>query len=293
MEEWSDDKLRKALEDNKLCLGVPVTASTRSFLIRKLQNAASSSLTVTPEPTAATSECLETSEAVNEPLQRPSVETEGYYGVTSTPNGDDTSVPLSPFYTNKSDALKAIKGIPGARFKKFDSQAEAESFSQQEIDNDITDSGQVNTNKHSEKANNFSSLKTAELSVFRSFIEKGDIQSFLDCVQRNPRYLITSGDAPEILRPPTRYNALHCAVIAGQTEICRQLLCILQDDNFWRVVYPDDDSEAVRPSRKQHLLDLYLNMQDKGVGGYLLLIKALRLQCTCMLTCTCNRLCGL
>ncbi len=269
MEQWSDEEIRQALLEHNLCAGIPVTASTRSFLLRKLQNATPSSpTTLTPELVAAATECLVTTEVPSQPVQCSAVEAEGYYGVVSTPNRDDSSVPLlSPFYTNKSDTLQAIKGVPGARFKKFDSQAEAESFSQQEIDNDTTDSGQqVNTQKNVEKANNFPSLKTPNLSAFRSFIEKGDVESFLECVQKNPRYLITIGDAPEILKPPTRYNALHCAVIAGQVDICTQILSILQDDNFWAVLYPDDDPETVRPSRKQHLLDLYLNMQDKGVG---------------------------
>ena len=272
MEQWSDEELRQALQEHSLFQGIPVTSSTRQFMIRKLQAA----LNTPPSASPAATACVpESPQVINDQSHCPSMRAKGYYGVAavlSTPNDDgSTGHPhLSPFYTNKSDALKAIKGIPGARFKKFDSQSKAESFSQQTINEsgrDERDLGQVSSpDKNFEKANTFPSLKTPDLNMFRIMIEKGDIESFLKCVRRNPRYLINSGDAPEILKPPTRYNALHCAVIAGQVDICRQLLWVLQDNNFWAMVYPDDNPENVRPSRKEHLLDLYLNMQDKGVG---------------------------
>ncbi len=273
MEQWSDEELRQALHEHGLCQGIPVESSTRQFLIRKLQGALNTPPSAVP---AATAQVPESTKVNTEQSNRPLMKAEGYYGVAavlSTPNDDGTTghLHLSPFYMNKSDALKAIKGIPGARFKKFDSQSKAESFSQQnnnEPGRDERDSGQVSSpDKNFEKANTFPSLKTPDLSRFRIMIEKGDIEYFLECVQKNPRYLITSGDAPEILKPPTRYNALHCAVIAGQVDICRHLLWVLQDNKFWAMVYPDDDPENVRPSRKEHLLDLYLNMQDKGVGA--------------------------
>ena len=297
MDQWTDEEIREALRKHNICQGIPLTSSTRPFLLTKLKNVLS-----TPSSSSA-SEPDSTDDSVEAETSKPvsvqtitsstPVEPEGYFGVVAvlhTPKGEsDAAVQLSPFYTSKSDALKAIKGLAGARFKKFDSQAAAEEFSQKNVVEEVvekTDSPSTIPvpspvkQSPSERANNFPGVKTQDLSMFRIMIEEGDVESFLDCVQRNPRYLITAGDAPEILKPPTRYNALHSAVISGQLEICKHLLWILQNDDFWTMVYPDD-TDVVRSSRKEHLLDLYLNMQDKGVGMQIIALKQCLLVCVC------------
>ena len=45
---------------------------------------------------------------------------------------------------------------------------------------------------------------------------------------------------------------------------CQELMAILQDHHFWDLVYPNDSDDTVL-DRKKHLIDLYLNMQDKIV----------------------------
>ena len=201
-------------------------------------------------------------DAKQEEKERENAQFEGYYGVATGKVECQVGAQLSPFYTNKSEALKAIRNIPGARFKKFESQESAEAFSE------ITWVNKVQSNvvaPVNEKPNHFPGLKTQDLSKFRKLIENGETAAFTDAVWGNPRHLISSGDAPEILQEGFRYNALHCAVRARQLSICRELFVILQSDWFWKLVY-QDDSEETHLQRRTHLVDLYLNMQDKIVS---------------------------
>ena len=118
---------------------------------------------------------------------------------------------------------------------------------------------------HIERANEFPSLTVPEKNKFRLLIENSDVDEFVKSVWENPRCLITQGDAPEVLKIGPRYNALHCAIRAGSLEVCKKLCEILEGDRFWSLVYPDDSIE-VRNKRRDHLVDLYLNTCDKGVG---------------------------
>lgn len=117
----------------------------------------------------------------------------------------------------------------------------------------------------SERANSYSSLTTPDLNKFRELIEKKELEAWSEAVWGNPRHLITQGDAPVILKPPTRYNALHCVARSGALAICRRLFEILEGDRFWSLVYPDDTAE-IRGRRRDHLIDLYLNTCDKIVN---------------------------
>lgn len=283
LHQWSDDEIREALRMHNVLSSIPpITPLTRPFLERKLAswfniNPAGESCrpadSITTENTGHNVSPI-TTQTFTQPV-------EGYYGVVGPNSASITTVSqLSPFYTSKSDALKAIKCIPGARFKRFESRAGAEAFSSQQPQvqdepleqtdspsSDIYSSGSNNsTGNSSEKPNNFPSLKTPDLNKFRIMIEKGEVESFLCCIRANPRYLITSGDAPPLLKVSVEYNALHCAVKSRQLEICQHILAIVQSDEFWLMVYCAD-TEEVRLLRKHHLLDLYLNRQDKGVGS--------------------------
>ena len=193
----------------------------------------------------------------------------------------DTAIPSSQpsikhyvkqIYTCKDDALNAMKHVPGARFRKFDAENSAHTFMKEQIEVlDWVDSNANCAEKkmlddgNIEKANSYHAPKTQDLNNFRKMIENNDLQSFAEAVWRNPCYLITQGDYPQILKPPVRYNALHCAVKGGCLEICQKLFEILEGDRFWNLVYPSDSCE-VRHKRRSHLVDQYLNMQEKGVS---------------------------
>ena len=232
--EWSDGEIQAAL----VRLGsaaVPVTPTTRPMLERRIekllfkkQHEPAQNDTDVLEPQSKT-ERTSIEGAVSGQSDR--ANDEGYYVVVV--NAEGTAVqPLSPFYTTKSDALRAMKSIPGARFKKFNTPASAEAFSNSPGSSSSystpNSAGQQQSLAkeqnvtNSDKPNQFPSLKTQDLSRFRRVVEGGDVSEFLRTVWGNPRYLINCySDTPEILQSGFHYNALHCAVRAGQLEICK------------------------------------------------------------------------
>ena len=285
--EWSDDDIRTAL----VSLGenvVPITDSTRPFLLRKIEKSLQTASGDNPDSSQKDIEAgtaTESLKAYEGALQEESVPVEGYYVLVQSQcmplvdNSEATDSEQSvveqscPLYTSKAAAVNAMKSTPGGRFKKFESKEAALAFwetqkqlqQQTSENNSSEDLASSKPSVSGEKANNYPSLKTPALNKFRKLIEEGKLEQFSETVWNNPRYLITSGDTPEILQQGCRYNALHCAVRSGQLELCEELMSIVQGDRFWELVYPDD-SETVRQRRRDHLVDFYLNGQDKVVG---------------------------
>ena len=276
--EWSDDDIRTAL----VSLGenvVPITDTTRPFLLRKIEkslqaaNRDTSGTSQQDSEAGTASESLKANEGV---LQEENPPVEGYYvlveGVSfESTDSEESEVEQScPLYTSKAAAVNAMKNTPGGRFKKFDSKEAALAFwdTQRQQGSKAADSSEDPPSKpgiSGEKANSYPSLKTPALNKFRKLIEEGKLEEFSDSVWSNPRYLITSGDTPEILQQGCRYNALHCAVRSGQLKLCKEIMYIIRGDHFWELVY-SDDSETVRQRRRDRLVDLYLNGQDKVVS---------------------------
>ena len=236
--EWSDEELQAALAS---CGGtqVPITPTTRPMLERRIERMLFSKSTDAESSMGKDREGknggFPQRDVISPALPAKGKENEarfeGYYGVVASSEGAVGSLQLSPFYTSRSDAIKAIQNIPGARFKKFKSQASAEAFSNSPGDSSgRSNSAGKGATRHvvqhapgvGDKPNQFPSLKTQDLSKFRKLIESGDVSGFSQAVWSNPRYLINCyGDAPEILQPGCRYNALHCAVRARKLEICK------------------------------------------------------------------------
>ncbi|KAG7159626.1 Ankyrin repeat and LEM domain-containing protein 2-like 3 [Homarus americanus] len=67
------------------------------------------------------------------------------------------------------------------------------------------------TSISAEKPSPYRGPKSQDLVKFRKSIEKGDAGYFNQCIDENPRYLVSSGDTPAILQEGFRYNALHMA----------------------------------------------------------------------------------
>lgn len=260
VEGLDDEALAKALAAHSIPV-VPITSSTRAFLVRKLQRAMNQNngagsdkgvcpSTNTPEPEA--SALTESSPG-------------GYYGVIRPP-GTPNRPEMSPYYTSKAEALKAMKSYgPGARFKKFDSPVAAEAYSTHPSSFQEYRDTHSSPQPVSERSNQYPSVKTPDLSRLRKMIEEGRVAEFTDTVWSNPRYLITSGDTPEILHVGQRHNALHVAANKGNLAACREILAIIESSRFWELVYCDDTLE-VQGKRKAHLIDLYLNTHDKIVS---------------------------
>ena len=145
------------------------------------------------------------------------------------------------------------------------------------------------TNK--ESASIYPSLSPEKLNTFRKLIEDGNLEEFRQCIWNNPRYLVSGGDAPVSLKPPTRYNALHVATRCNRVEFCKEILTIIESMEFWTKLYPDDTQEA-RIKRRRHVVDLYLNMPDKTVCTHVWVHVCMPV-CVrmCGRTCVCVRIC--
>lgn len=112
-------------------------------------------------------------------------------------------------FTNKISALKVIKEQKKARFKVFKTREEAENFAingAEQIYNEIptTPTAPSNPRPPNNGESKFRGPSSQALVLFRKLIENGDLLKVKQTVWDNPRYLISSGDTPSILK--VRYN---------------------------------------------------------------------------------------
>ncbi|KAJ8285999.1 hypothetical protein GJAV_G00033350 [Gymnothorax javanicus] len=188
-------------------------------------------------------------------------------------------------YVDKKEALQAVKMMKGARFKPFSTREEAEKFAKGICDYypspsksapcvspgkpgvvfykegpSILEAETINR----ERANSFKSPRTQDITAkLRKAVEKGDAASFSELVWSNPRYLIGSGDNPTVVQEGCRYNAMHVAAKENQPGMAGLLLDTLENPEFMRLMYPDDQ-EGMLQKRIRYIVDLYLNTPDKA-----------------------------
>ncbi|NXY84473.1 ANKL2 protein, partial [Alcedo cyanopectus] len=194
-------------------------------------------------------------------------------------------------YEDKKEALQAVKMIKGSRFKAFSNREDAEKFakgicdyfpfpSKSSLCLSPVKMGSFNRESCScvwvdglcspesetankERANSYKSPRTQDLTAkLRKAVEKGDAALFSELIWSNPRYLIGSGDNPTVVQEGCRYNVMHVAAKENQPGICQLLLDTLENPEFMRLMYPDDN-EAMLQNRVQYIVDLYLNTPDK------------------------------
>ncbi|KFQ80296.1 Ankyrin repeat and LEM domain-containing protein 2, partial [Phaethon lepturus] len=186
-------------------------------------------------------------------------------------------------YEDKKEALQAVKMIKGSRFKAFSNREDAEKFAKGICDyfpspsksslclspvkmgsfnrDGLCSSETETANK--ERANSYKSPRTQDLTAkLRKAVEKGDIATFSELIWSNPRYLIGSGDNPTVVQEGCRYNVMHVAAKENQSGICQLLLDTLENPEFMRLMYPDDNDTMLK-NRIQYIVDLYLNTPDK------------------------------
>ncbi|KAI6076288.1 Ankyrin repeat and LEM domain-containing protein 2 [Aix galericulata] len=215
--------------------------------------------------------------------QTPSSDPPLYYGVC--PVYDDILARNERIhvYEDKKEALQAVKMIKGSRFKAFSNREDAEKFAKGICDyfpspskSSLTLSpmktGSFNRDglcspemetANKERANSYKSPRTQDLTAkLRKAVEKGDISTFSELIWSNPRYLIGSGDNPTVVQEGCRYNVMHVAAKENQPGICQLLLDTLENPEFMRLMYPDDDSTMLK-NRIRYIVDLYLNTPDK------------------------------
>ncbi|NXW35651.1 ANKL2 protein, partial [Phaetusa simplex] len=199
-------------------------------------------------------------------------------------------------YEDKKEALQAVKMIKGSRFKAFSNREDAEKFAKGICDYFPSPSksslclspvkmGSFNRGEglrlvltcvstdglcspetesaNKERANSYKSPRTQDLTAkLRKAVEKGDIATFSELIWSNPRYLIGSGDNPTVVQEGCRYNVMHVAAKENQPDICQLLLDTLENPEFMRLMYPDDNDMMLK-NRIQYIVDLYLNTPDK------------------------------
>ncbi|XP_074897609.1 ankyrin repeat and LEM domain-containing protein 2 isoform X1 [Buteo buteo] len=186
-------------------------------------------------------------------------------------------------YEDKKEALQAVKMIKGSRFKAFSNREDAEKFAKGICDYFPSPSksslclspvkmGSFNRDglcspetetANKERANSYKSPRTQDLTAkLRKAVEKGDTATFSELIWSNPRYLIGSGDNPTVVQEGCRYNVMHVAAKENQPGICQLLLDTLENPEFMRLMYPDDNDTMLK-NRIQYIVDLYLNTPDK------------------------------
>ncbi|XP_053557869.1 ankyrin repeat and LEM domain-containing protein 2 isoform X2 [Bombina bombina] len=187
-------------------------------------------------------------------------------------------------YIDKKEAMQVVKMLKGSRFKAFPSREDAEKFARGICDycpspsktsltmspvklspalvRDLASSPEIES-LNKEKANSFKSPRTQDLTAkLRKAVEKGETATFSELIWSNPRYLIGSGDNPTVVQEGCRYNVMHVAAKENQAGICQLLLDTLENPEFMRLMYPDDD-EIMLQKRITYIVDLYLNTPDK------------------------------
>lgn len=63
-----------------------------------------------------------------------------------------------------------------------------------------------------------------------------------------------------------RYNVMHVAAKENQAGVAQLLLDTLENPDFMRLMYPDDQ-EVMLQKRIRYIVDLYLNTPDKAVSS--------------------------
>lgn len=172
---------------------------------------------------------------------------------------------VKSFYNDKEEALKVLKSHKEARLKAFRTSEEAVYFylngPSDPVPSTAPKSPTSTTSKLKLEKTPFKAPKSQELVAFRKNIEKNELDMVRNIVQLNPRYLVSSGDTPTILKEGPRYNALHVAAIEGNTDMCRLVLQTIENPSFIEFLHGQRNPSTDEVSAI--LLDLYLNMPDK------------------------------
>ncbi|KAF7687738.1 ankyrin repeat and LEM domain-containing protein 2 [Silurus meridionalis] len=308
LKSLSADELREEILKANLKCG-PITATTRGVFERKLARAlvenaglsdsGGSSATSAEEGDVGYHLGLNPPEEeplreknvspsrheVQTPNKTPQITSALYYGVC--PLWEDVLARNERVhvYTEKKEALQAVKMMKGARFKAFSSREDAEKFAKGLCDyfpspskcapcvspvktalvfgkdgSSLAETDGINR----EKANSFKSPRPQDLTArLRVCVERGDEVGFSELVWSNPRYLIGSGDNPTVLQEGCRYNVMHVAAKENQASVAQLLLDTLENADFMRLMYPDD-TETMLHQRVRYIVDLYLNTPDKA-----------------------------
>lgn len=108
-------------------------------------------------------------------------------------------------FNNRKEALDKMKTYRDSRVKAFDSLQDAKNFARYGLDKSISvgssSSSPCPTNQMANiEKSTYRGPKSQDLVLFRKLIEQGEIDQVVATAWKNPRYLISSGDTPTILK---------------------------------------------------------------------------------------------
>ncbi|XP_055586248.1 uncharacterized protein LOC129738943 [Uranotaenia lowii] len=194
----------------------------------------------------------------------------------------EAELSIKSFYTDKEEALKVLKAHKEARLKAFRTSEQAVDFylngpepipvaPSGSSSNAITTSPMPapksptpGTVKLKLDKTPFKGPKPQELVAFRKNVEKNELALVQSIIQANPRFLVSSGDMPTILKEGPRYNALHVAAMEGNVDMCKLILQTIENPGFIELLHGQRTASTDEVSAI--LLDMYLNMPDKSRG---------------------------
>lgn len=110
---------------------------------------------------------------------------------------------------------------------------------------------------------NFPAPKSQDLVRFRKEIEQNNMQKVYEYICLNPRYLVSSGDTPSILKEGPRYNALHIAAMHKHARMTKLILQTVEQTQFIEHLHGITNDPIVEVMC-QNLLESYLNTPDKS-----------------------------
>lgn len=110
---------------------------------------------------------------------------------------------------------------------------------------------------------NFPAPKSQELVRFRKEIEQNNMAKVYELICTNPRYLVSSGDTPSILKEGPRYNALHIAAMFKHARMAKLILQTIEQTQFIEHLHGITNDPIVEVMC-QNLLESYLNTPDKS-----------------------------
>ncbi|XP_045205829.2 uncharacterized protein LOC123558022 [Mercenaria mercenaria] len=264
--------LREKLAENGVIVG-PIAPTTISLFQKRLANELFRRRGgVREEQTSNEAGPLKENESTSV-VKKDNVVSDVYYAVCLPENVEQDSNEADQLvFADKDLALKTAKKYTGSRFKVFKSEQDAKVFSRLTAESAFQsprrpskEDTPVKEAAPPSESSPFKGPKLQDLTKLRKVIESGDVDTFREQVWDNPRFLVSSGDTPVMYQEGSRYTAMHIAAIKNKPEICQTILDVLENPEFVNKLYSQSKhSEETQNIRINFLVDLYLNMPDKG-----------------------------
>uniref|UniRef100_A0A182PU88 ANKLE2 third alpha/beta domain-containing protein n=1 Tax=Anopheles epiroticus TaxID=199890 RepID=A0A182PU88_9DIPT len=198
-----------------------------------------------------------------------------YYAIF-IPN-NTSNFAIKSFYNDKAEALAALKVHKDARMKSFPSSEDAVYFylhgpadgggsggsggGSASSPSIVPPGSPIPPAERKVPKSPFVAPTSQKLVAFRKLIEANNVEEVRTTIMQNPRYLISSGDTPTILKEGPRYNALHITAIEGRADISRLILQTIASPAYVELLHGQRTSSTDEVTAI--LLDLYLNTPDK------------------------------